>query len=217
MVATKIVNTKCHWAPSRNWIRVRSTKGFKEGRHDQGQRTAEIRSPHNMLGRFILSFSVPYDCQLRYVWRSSSDPFTHISSKAFAGKSQIGSGPGTVINNEEWNEIVHTCFRSVAVISMTEESAINALGLLTWLFISIMLIYHVILPALEEKHERQWNWLRSHSLTFDTLTTGGARLWILLCAMVLILAVSQMSTFFRLQRLQRDMTKATGGKFADEE
>jgi hypothetical protein len=137
--------------------------------------------------------------------------------KFFAGKSQIGSGSGTVITDEQWNEIVTACFRSVTALTATEDSAMNALGMLTWLFVSVVLIYKIILLALEEKHERQWNWLKAHNLTLDTSTTGGARLWILICVVVVVQAVSQIWTFFRLQTLQRDMTRAAGGTFADEE
>ncbi|KAH7123633.1 hypothetical protein B0J11DRAFT_506699 [Dendryphion nanum] len=133
------------------------------------------------------------------------------------GQSQIGGDPGSVITQDTWNEIIAPCFEDISSITSITDSAINFLGVISWLFVTVMLVYKVILLGMENTHQEQWMWLKRKNLTLETETMTESRMWMSLCTITIILLASQIWSFFRLRKLQRDMTKNIGGDYTDEQ
>jgi hypothetical protein len=98
---------------------------------------------------------------------------------------------------------------------LNQEAIMTAFGIASWLFITIIAIYKVILSVMKDSHERQWNWLNKHNLTFDDDTVRSTQIWLILCILALIFLAAQFWAFFRLRHFQSGMIKAVGGSFPD--
>ncbi|KAF2872294.1 hypothetical protein BDV95DRAFT_605923 [Massariosphaeria phaeospora] len=133
------------------------------------------------------------------------------------GKSQIGDSPEAVITDIDWSKIEEACFAGVVATSPSEDSAMNIWGVVSWLFFSVILVYKIIALGIKSRHEQQWKWICDHNLALDVETVPGCQLWTLIWISTLVLSVGQLWSFFRLQRLQRDMTRAAGSSYTDEQ
>jgi hypothetical protein len=94
----------------------------------------------------------------------------------------------------------------------------TAFGIASWLLLTILVIYKIVLSAMKDQYERQLRWLRRNHLTFDTDTKPSLSVWLSICLTVYGLLMAQLWTlwtFFRLRRFQSDMTEAASGKFPD--
>ncbi|ORY19879.1 hypothetical protein BCR34DRAFT_595319 [Clohesyomyces aquaticus] len=148
-------------------------------------------------------------------WLLSVYPFLSRMVAAFE-KSQIGSGKGAVISTVDWGKIEEVCFHGVNTIQTSEERAMTALSIVSWLSVSLVIIYRIFLSLVEpEKHPTVWDWLQKRKLTVAPETPRQRLLWIALSVVVPLLSATQLWTVFRLRGLQKAMTRATGGKFAD--
>jgi hypothetical protein len=105
----------------------------------------------------------------------------------------------------------------VDFIDPKQEAAMTASGITSWLIVTIVVIYKIILSAMKGQYERQLEWLQKHALTFDQDAGWSLELWLSICLIVSGLLAAQFWTFFRLRRFQSDMTEAVGGKFPDEQ
>jgi hypothetical protein len=103
----------------------------------------------------------------------------------------------------------------VDFISSKQEAVMTAFGIMSWLIVTIVVIYKIILSAMKGQYDRQLEWLQKHALTFDRDTRWSLESWLSICLIVFGLLVAQFWTFFRLRRFQSDMTEAAGGKFPD--
>lgn len=120
-----------------------------------------------------------------------------------------------MINTIDWGLIEGACFEHVEVVSLNQEAIMTAFGVASWLFVTIIAIYKVILSAIKDTHEQQWNWLKTHNLTFGDETIWSTRIWSIVYILVLMFLAAQFWAFFRLRRFQSDMIEAAGGKFPD--
>jgi hypothetical protein len=115
----------------------------------------------------------------------------------------------------DWAKIQSVCLDAVDFIDPEHESAMTAFGIASWLFLTILVIYKIVLSTMKDQYERQLRWLRGNHLTFDTDTKPSLSVWLSICLIVYGLLIAQLWTFFRLRRFQSDMTEAAGGKFPD--
>ena len=76
----------------------------------------------------------------------------------------------------------------------------TAFGITSWLIVTIVVIYKIILSAMKGQYERQLEWPQKHALTFDQDTRWSLELWLSICLIVFGLLVAQFWTFFRLRR-----------------
>jgi hypothetical protein len=98
-----------------------------------------------------------------------------------------------------------------------QENAITAFGAASWLFISVLVIYRIVLSAMSDSRKAQINFLDKHGLTFSPTQRNNMCPWLCICAVTGFFIISQLWAFFRLRRLQNNMTEAAGGRFPDKE
>ncbi|KAF2036760.1 hypothetical protein EK21DRAFT_106071 [Setomelanomma holmii] len=147
-------------------------------------------------------------------WAVSFYPFFSGMAGTF-GASQFGDAPGSAISTTDFATIQDACFGNVAQLTISQENAITAFGAASWLFISIIVIYGIVLSAMRSNGGSQFSFLEKHGLTFGSTQRNSMRLWLSICAIIVFFIVSQLWAFFRLRRLQSEMTEAAGGRFPD--
>jgi hypothetical protein len=147
-------------------------------------------------------------------------PISHIFClvlTAYAGASQIGDAPDSAISTRDFATIQDACFGDVAQLTTGQENAITAFGAASWLFISVLVIYRIVLSTMSDSHKAQINFLDKHGLTFSPTQRNNMCPWLCICAVTGLFILSQLWAFFRLRRLQNNMTEAAGGRFPDKE
>ncbi|OCL10665.1 hypothetical protein AOQ84DRAFT_387352 [Glonium stellatum] len=151
-------------------------------------------------------------------WMLSVYPFLSHMVGAF-GKSEIGNGSGQVISTVDWGTIEDVCYARTAPLLPSQETAMTVFGIGSWLFMSVIVIYKIFVLAILKQHSksRLSHRLRNKHVLVDSSSKLAGRLWMALCIVAPLLSVSQMWTFFRLQKLQTQMTDATGGVYLDKQ
>ncbi|KAF2814579.1 uncharacterized protein BDZ99DRAFT_458596 [Mytilinidion resinicola] len=204
---------------------------FRESNNEQEDSIENIRTSSSESGtkarensgHVVLANKNEEDAQDRrrfflYVlcWMLSVFPFLSRMVGTF-GHSQIGSGSGTVVSTTDWALIEHECFKGVDSLQPSQETAMSAFGIGSWLFLSLTVIWKIFLSGIQRQHpnSRLARRLRHETLFLDTYRPSESWLWMCLCIVTPLLSVFQMWTFFRLQRLQTQMTKASGGEDPD--
>ncbi|KAH7083427.1 hypothetical protein BKA63DRAFT_153082 [Paraphoma chrysanthemicola] len=151
-------------------------------------------------------------------WVGSFYPFFSRMAGTF-GASQIGDSPDSAISTADFSIIETACFGAVHGITQAQESAITAFGAASWLFISILVIYGIVLSALKSSNKLDKTWIERHGLMFTLAPppthAGDMGVWLGICMVVVFFIVAQLWAFFRLRRLQSEMTEAAGGRFPD--
>ncbi|KAF2476523.1 uncharacterized protein BDR25DRAFT_309901 [Lindgomyces ingoldianus] len=69
------------------------------------------------------------------------------------GMSQIGNGSSAVISTIDKGKIEEVCFRDVDPLTSSEESTMAAFGVLSWLFLFLVVIYRMLFLVVDMKHK----------------------------------------------------------------
>jgi hypothetical protein len=101
------------------------------------------------------------------------------------------------------------------VVSATSEAVMTAIGIASWLLVTIIVVCKILQSAMKDSFERQRKWLNDRNLTFDATTTNSFRMWLALNTTILIFLIVHFWAFFRLRRFQSDMNEAAGAEFPD--
>ncbi|KAF2500927.1 hypothetical protein BU16DRAFT_555440 [Lophium mytilinum] len=149
-------------------------------------------------------------------WMLSVFPFLSRMVGTF-GQSQIGSGSGAVVSTNDWALIEQECFKGVNDLQSSQETAMSAFGIGSWLFLSLIVIWKIFLSGIQRQHpnSKLASRFEDKSVFLDTYRPSESWLWMCVCIVTPLLSIFQMWTFFRLQRLQTQMTKASGGDDPD--
>jgi hypothetical protein len=97
------------------------------------------------------------------------------------------------------------------MISSQEDNASTVLGVIGWLIVTILVVGRMFVEGVH-RHNRDSRLDRF----FQRHNQHRGVVFILVLAIVPLLMVSQAWSFFRWQKLQRDMTAAAGTAFIDE-
>lgn len=185
----------------------------KETRRSVGRRNLRLGTKREEEARDRQRFFLFVLC-----WMISIYPFLSRMVGTF-GQSQIGNGSGKVISTIDWSKIEDTCYAGINPLLPSQETAMTAFGIGSWLFISVIVIYKVTLLAIQRQYPESRFGRRLEKKTVFLNSNGvlERRLWTTSCVIVPLLSVSQMWTFVRLQKLQIQMTNAAGGVYLDEQ
>jgi hypothetical protein len=144
-------------------------------------------------------------------------PLSVFRTNSHTGASQIGNAPGSAISTIDFKKIQDACFDNVAQLTDGQENVITAFGAASWLFISIIVIYRIVLSAMHDTRNVQLSFLNKHGLTFGPNQRNSMSLWLCICAVTTFFVLSHLWAFFKLRLLQSDMVEAAGGSFSDGE
>lgn len=154
-------------------------------------------------------------------WMLSLYPFLSRLIETY-GPSKIGDGDDAAISNADWTIIWAACHEDVVEVSGKEMDMVNATGITSWLFISIFAIASMVGFGVRRNHPNsnlnlvidQASLLPEEDRKSSRRTTAVA--WAIMVVVPLFSAL-QFWAYFRLQKYQRDISKATGGADADVE
>ncbi|KAF2824866.1 hypothetical protein CC86DRAFT_383633 [Ophiobolus disseminans] len=147
-------------------------------------------------------------------WAMAFGPFFSRMGGTF-GQSRIGDSNDSVISTTDWKQIEDACFLGVNKISRSLDDFVTACGITSYLLVSVIAIGKIANTLLEGSSYRWLKWFSRVETSMSSV--WHVRLHRLVSAFVFFLLAVQFWAFFRLRQLQKDMVRAAGGEFSDEQ